>query len=483
LFSFNGSNVETITGLTPTLSLSTSYTTGKYGQAIYFNGTAGALPATSNIVYSVPSFTVSSFTVSLWVNATSLASGGNNMILAWKGYNAEGDLRIAFNGGTTSTSIYVVYPFVTGSFIGATSPTSFPIGQWVHVASTITVSPTSNVITNYYNGISAGSVTSATRNNSSPLTTLALGSFTNGLYNSQFNGLVQDLRIYNTALSAPQIFGIYQSQGIPPRLTLTGGLPSPTYAWPFQNSVNDSIRNLAPTYANINGTYTTSSVTWPYFDTSSQKYGTSSIQFSPLAASSAYTGNCLAYSIQSIPISGGGQISFSLWIKFYTIFSAAVPFFIGGTSGQWLYIYCNGSSGIGVNTSFNFSSNNPLPISGTITTGNWYHVAITANGSVIAAYTNGTSQTINSSSTYPYVNVGSNVLNLVSFSGSIFNTPSSANVNGNPGGGFEVADVRIYNSALSAPQIKEIYLSGGVPPNMALTQTSRSGTSTTMRSG
>jgi hypothetical protein len=162
-----------------------------------------------------------------------------------------------------------------------------------------------------------------------------------------------------------------------------------------------------------------------------------------------------------------------LWIKFYTIFSAAVPFFIGGTSGQWLYIYCNGSSGIGVNTSFNFSSNNPLPISGTITTGNWYH----------AAYTNGTSQTINSSSTYPYVNVGSNVLNLVSFSGSIFNTPSSANVNGNPGGGFEVADVRIYNSALSAPQIKEIYLSGGVPPNMALTQTSRSGTSTTMRSG
>jgi hypothetical protein len=433
--------------LSPTTQLNVAYTDGIYGQAVSFTNLTSGNP-TSNIYYAtIPSFSsTSGFTFSFWFKFTS-GSFYTTVPVSIGGY------FFYFINGSDSK----IYPNANGIAGGPATP-AISLNTWYNIAGVFT----SSLVTTYLNGVQSN-----THTVSNFSTVNAFVGSSGASYG--FIGNVQDLRIYNTALSAPQIFGIYQSQGIPPRLTLTGRSPSPTYAWPFQNSVNDSIQNLAPTYANINGTYTTSSVTWPYFDTSSQKYGTSSIQFSPLAASSAYTGNCLAYSIQSIPISGGGQISFSLWIKFYTIFPAAVPFFIGGTSGQWLYIYCNGSSGIGVNTSFNFSSNNPQPISGTITTGNWYHVAITANGSVIAAYTNGTSQTINSSSTYPYVNVGSNVLNLVSFSGAIFNTPSSANVNGNQGGGFEVADVRIYNTALSAQQIQGIYTSGGILPRVALT--------------
>ena len=452
LFSFNGSNVETITGLTPTLSLSTSYTTGKYGQAIYFNGTAGALPATSNIVYSVPSFTVSSFTVSLWVNATSLASGGNNIILAWKGYNAEGDLRIAFNGGTTSTSIYVVYPFVTGSFIGATSPTSFPIGQWVHVASTITVSPTSNVITNYYNGISAGSVTSATRNNSSPLTTLALGSFANGLYNSQFNGLVQDLRFYNTALSAPQILGIYQSQGIPPRLTATSNVVQPSLLFSFNGSNVDSVTNLSPSSTTGTPSYTTGKygqgIFFPFYNTGSQS---------------------ITYTIPAIVCNG---ITICMWVYFndismfrldaitQTIVSATVPY--TGFPNQQLAINSRTAGGTqnmlfqGVNGASGFFS-----YTATVAK-QWYHLTLVSSGSGSpSSYVNGVS----------YATTGSTL------------TPFSLNSLTLTGHNCVYNDLRIYNTALSTPQILGIYQSQGIPPNMALTQTSRSGTSTTMNSG
>jgi hypothetical protein len=461
LFSFNGSNVETITGLTPTLSLSTSYTTGKYGQAIYFNGTAGALPATSNIVYSVPSFTVSSFTVSLWVNATSLASGGNTTILAWRGYNNEGDLRIFFNGGTTSTTIVVVYPFVTGSFIGATSPTSFPIGQWVHVASTITVSPTSNVITNYYNGISAGSVTSATRNNSSPLTTLALGSFTNGLYNGQFNGLVQDLRIYNTALSASQIFGIYQSQGIPPRLTATSNVVQPSLLFSFQGNLTDSITGLSGS-AVIDSTTNVPPTAPGVVSYVNGKYG-QALQLTNAQTTPFQSGNNFVYwtipSINKVTTS----VSVSFWLNLNSLII---------TGGQQTILVMPGSGHSDGDLRFElissgmiFSSlsggasavSSAVPVLSSI----WNHFCgVYSTSGTVTLYTNGVASTTGTNAsivagTLTAISLG----RYVTVAGGYGYTPFSG----------LIQDLRIYNTALSAPQIFGIYQSQGIPPRLTLT--------------
>ena len=251
---FEGTTTDYVTGITGTVvGTSPTYVTGKYGQAISITNTAGGTP-TSNVTWALPSISSSGVTVACWVNATTFPSSGTSEFIAITGINPESDIRVHFNSGTTSATVTGVYPFVSGAYIGATSSTSFTTGTWVHTAITITESSSgSNVCSFYVNGTFVGSSSSAT---SRPRTfnKFTVGSFCDGLFQSAFNGLVDDLRIYSSALSAAQVQSIYAAQGMPNRCTGFGSTQGSGVGAPLLSRLS------AAATANVAGVFSSRSV-------------------------------------------------------------------------------------------------------------------------------------------------------------------------------------------------------------------------------
>jgi hypothetical protein len=101
-----------------------------------------------------------------------------------------------------------------------TTRTFIPSLQWSHVAFVINAT----TISMYFNGVYQSGA-------SGVYTSLGLSSFTGPIQlgssqagpNYGLLGYMQDFRMYNTALSAQQIQGIYQSGGAPPQASLTSG--------------------------------------------------------------------------------------------------------------------------------------------------------------------------------------------------------------------------------------------------------------------
>jgi hypothetical protein len=210
---FDGTTTDYVSGLSgKVVGTSPSYVSGKYGQAISITNTAGGTP-TSNVSWTLPSISSTNFTVTCWVNASTLASSNGCQVVAMTGFNPESDVRIYF---TSAGKITVQYPFASGVYIGSTSSSSYSTGTWVHVAASIVETSFSNTISVYINGSFVATSSSATGRPRS-FTKLTIGSFCDGRFFSAYNGLVDDLRIYNTALSAAQVQSIYNAQGMPSR--------------------------------------------------------------------------------------------------------------------------------------------------------------------------------------------------------------------------------------------------------------------------
>jgi hypothetical protein len=348
--------------------------------------------------------------------------------------------------------ILLQYPFDTGTWISVNPATIYSAGQWAHVAFTVSGGDlVSNVVTGYYNGSTIGTATSATRTNLNNLNKFTVGSFCSGLYGSQYNGLVQDVRIYNTALSATQIQTIYRSGG-----NLYGGnLVQPTYLWPFTGTTTDIITNKAPSSANINTSYTTTlPITWPYYDTINQKYGRASI------TCNGNSGNTLYYNNLSVLTAGS---TVTAWVKVLGYVSSVYAIFnIYSTGQNGFYIwpdsvgrlnwslYVGGPSG-GTFISAPTSPGNVLNV--------WSHVAVSFSSTSAAMYLNGNQFTTLTYSTL-LTNAANTWTNL---------SLGSWQYLGKEGSPCEISDFRIYNTALSTSQIQGMYLSGGAPPSAVLT--------------
>lgn len=475
LFSFNGSNVESVTGLSPTLTTGTpTYVTGLYGQAALFNQTSSSAgPPTANIVYNLSSFnlTANSLTFSSWIQPlVPIPISGLNICYVSL-TDTESDYSIGMNSSVSTTNPFVYNP-VGGNRIDSSIP--FVTGVWFNNVITLSnVGQTGqNTLMKYYiNGALIGSLT---------ITRSAI-SVINNLFCACYKGAnvsycaLQDLRVYNTPLTAAQVYGIYQSRGIPPRVTFTqsngpsnqititptsGILPTPTYLWPFQGSTVDVIKNKDTSASNVAGAYTATNTNqfYPYYDTTGQKAGTSSLQLLNVNTPGSPS-NTLTYStLSGLPVDNtGNAVTVSFWFKWITYnfaysYILSLPFGGGGstsldTNGGFLYL--NGGSIPG--TSFT-PGRTTLVIS---SAGTWYHVTLVFTAAQVLVYGNGA-----------FVGNGiGGYTNQLTVQQGTSNTITSFNL------GFvgitqfssvEIADFRIYNSALNASQIQEVYTSGGV---------------------
>ena len=274
-----------------------------------------------------------------------------------------------------------------------------------------------------------------------------------------FKGYIDDVRIYNTALTPTQIQTIYQSGG-----NLYGAnTVQPTYMWPFQNSVIDVVKGVAFNKSNVAGVDSNGS--WPYYDSIGQRVGSSALLINN-SVSTAYASNLLG-------ISSGFTCNFpftcSFWVRINNLGAS------GGNSQlvKFIPVVPNGGNGstIPIGTSTGLNSINAISSAGGSTSstciinyplGTWFHVALVVNLSQLQIYGNGIPGTIGTHTPYSAT---------AYYTGFSMAAAAASGLVSGSCISCEYNDLRIYSGqALSTSQIQTIYQSGGISPSLSLTK-------------
>ena len=215
----NGGSGIVIISYVSALYPAPTYVDGIYGQAISFNNTlaASGSPANSYVTYNVTSFGLSSNsgTMSLWLNSGltyPITVGTNPYYISLTG--------TTYYSFQTPASGLDKINFQTGSSPNVAIGSAGQTGVWNHycaVFSNVGTTGASNTASYFYlNGSLVGNGNT-------------LSQAFSGLYLGCNNGLtggalcsIDDLRLFNTALSAAQVQTIYAAQGMPNQVNLGG---------------------------------------------------------------------------------------------------------------------------------------------------------------------------------------------------------------------------------------------------------------------
>jgi hypothetical protein len=185
-----------------TLVNSPSWVTAPVGTGLSFNGSTGYVAGTSRAVH-----TNASLTVAAWVNASSLA-GGDGAAVSQNGSHTYG-----FTLGLDSTSDKwsfnmtnsdVASPTVVEQYSSAVAT----VGAWVHLVGVYDTSVSKMYL--YVNGNVIGNASKSTSWDATGAVQ-AGRAYIGDAWSGYFNGKVDDVRIYNRALSATEIANLAQN--------------------------------------------------------------------------------------------------------------------------------------------------------------------------------------------------------------------------------------------------------------------------------
>jgi hypothetical protein len=195
-------------GLNNATLYNVTYATGEVGQAFNFNGSNGwaALGDPSSLAFT------QSFTIEGWIKVNGLPTGYNGGSIMFRGDDRPGldpySLVILPNGDLQFQ--------ICGTSGGASIEAPVPMGQFVHVAATL--DDGTGAMTLYENGAVVAQTVTPFRP-FGPLDPtqepgVGIGN-SNALdnYDIPFNGLIDELSVYNRALTAGEVFGIYKAGG------------------------------------------------------------------------------------------------------------------------------------------------------------------------------------------------------------------------------------------------------------------------------
>lgn len=412
----NGYNA-TSTGMSTT----SSPTAGKIGGALKFNGTSSYL--------SFSPITLSgAFTLTLW----------------WYSYANDSTNRMAVgsnNGGTSqkfgksSSNTFFVRAVSGGS---SDTSVALPSAQAWHF---ITLARNaSNIVTV---SVDAGAPTTlfagAAQSGNFVLSDLGYSDPGNGQY---FNGILDDVRVYNRALSTQEILNLYNAGQVKighSNSTSGIGINSGLIGyWTFDGS---TINWTSKTVADVSGqgnTLTMSGFSSPTAAAIPGKIG-QALKFND--SEDLYHSNISAFSF------GTGDFSVSFWMDPVSPWNTATTI---GVIGQKTSDSYNGwqiyqDSGHPGYLDMRITQQNNFLTASTIPTGKWIYVTFTRQGGSLYWYLNGV---LNATGT----NAG-NISDTASFYIGYAQT-WTAYYSG------ALDDVRIYNRALSAQEVQQLYQMG-----------------------
>ena len=423
------------------IATSTFYASGKLGQAVNFDATDDYIDCGNPSSLQITGNTI---TLSAWIHTpeTVPANGDRLIVKEMSGNNDPYVAYVLYRNNSTATFWFGVSTGVAGSFNQVGNTTALVANQWYHVVGVYNGTD----LRLYLNGALDSTPVAETDNIGSTAESVVLGADTAPNPDVEhLNGKLDDVRVYNRALSASEVSSLY-NLGAPVKVakSLTGGSTLSTGLvgwWTFDgkditsgraNDVSGSgnhgnLANIATStfYAvgklgqgfnfdgtddyvdfgdvlDLNATDAWCFSSWVYLTSTpgEQVFIVSKNEDAP------------AYEGYSLSTNGSGQILLEYLISF--------------TGNDWYQKYVSG--------------NVLTPLS-------WHHVVACNNNEAVTIYLNGVSQSIT---------VGIDTL-----SGNI-NTTSHFNIGSvdhDARGSFpgKIDDVRLYNRVLTQAEITQLY--------------------------
>ncbi|KKQ23516.1 MAG: hypothetical protein US38_C0014G0003 [Candidatus Roizmanbacteria bacterium GW2011_GWC1_37_12] len=202
----------------------TTSAAGKFGNSTTYDGIDDYTSVTENSAWEFSS----SFTLSTWVysNGTQIAYAG---IVAKDLSSSMGNYGFFYDSGGT---------IVRFGFYGTNSvqsevdtQTAIPTGQWVHLIGVF--DDVNNTLYIYQNGELKEKDTTITNTPSTNDNSLIFGSRQAGLSSYEFNGKIDEARIYNRALSPKEVRDLYS------------WAPGPAGYWNFDEKTGASVNDIS----------------------------------------------------------------------------------------------------------------------------------------------------------------------------------------------------------------------------------------------
>jgi hypothetical protein len=158
------------------------------------NGLSYVQPATN------PLAGVSSFTIDAWIDANAGGTDSRSIFSNTPGSGTGPGFNFYVNSSGTSDHALV---FATNAAVLKTGSIG-NFGEYHNVAVTVSNAGSNPTVALYVDGLPAA--TTGTAANITDLTTLPkIGVFTDGTFNSNFYGNIDDFRVVDTALTAPEV--------------------------------------------------------------------------------------------------------------------------------------------------------------------------------------------------------------------------------------------------------------------------------------
>lgn len=378
----------------------TTTTTSKLGgRAVTLDGTGDFIAAGTN-----SSLEVQSYTFTAWINPTSLSGCTNNRcILASK----ANDITVAGVEWAVSNTGRLAYGYNNGALRGwyEDGVSTISTGAWTHIA--FTWNSSTGLVSYYVNG-----VLSDTDSASAGTIVYSSDTFRIGFQsqNGYWNGVLDDVRVYNRVLNASEITNLYYGGGgqeLPTPVTYTPNTgptaasaettPGPIAYWKFDEgqgqTVNDNTTKSNGTLG-ANSSAASDDPTW-------------------IAEDRCVTGKCLQFdgSNDYVNVSGSivGVQSVGFWVKSTSTTASMIAL----TSGARI----TASSGTISATGFTSPTIyvNGL-VSTTLTANKWNYIEVTTGTAITAnAITIGTANSafttgfIDDVKIYPYARTAAQV--------------------------------------------------------------------------
>ncbi|HPQ12612.1 MAG TPA: DUF2341 domain-containing protein, partial [Paludibacteraceae bacterium] len=180
-----------------TLYNSPTWVDGKFGKALSFNG------SNDYVTTPIKSNTLTDFTMEAWVKASSVPS--NRRIVMGSGWNYNDwyiGINLSSNTGAPARK-WLFWVASNSQIAYLAAPDEIVAGEWYYLVATY--QGTTGKF--YINGNYIGSFTFTRTTDTNPF---QIGRSYSGEY---FNGLVDEVRVYNRALTSAEVSDLYQNYG------------------------------------------------------------------------------------------------------------------------------------------------------------------------------------------------------------------------------------------------------------------------------
>lgn len=422
-------------GYNGTVSTSTPRITGVLGQAYNFNGVTNGANAGGQSVIDLGNIATSTitgpFSLSMWVKYTETSSTVTEFAFRW-----SGNYGIRMYKGINSTSMTCSFHPADGSLPTVTSTMAQNDGRW-HLE----VCTYDQVQLKLYSDdvLSLGDSTSSV-----PVFPTSNATIGRGAEETvrPFKGAIDDVRLYNRALTAAEAHALYQQAQTQINVSANSVSTSLVGWWSFDGPTLNVSSVASSTMLDLSGNgFTMTAQT----TTAGAVVTTGKIGQGGTFAKSNYWNTLNPMASTSVLLPTSTNVSISLWAKFFDISATGMMYRCSGNFGYRMREVT--ATGL-VNFSFFDSASNLYTVNSpnAMNDGRWHHYVGAYDHTKLYLYVDGALVTTSSAVTAD-IWYQTNVCGIGHNAGEIDTFPFTG----------QLDDVKIYSKALSATEVSSLY--------------------------